>query len=502
MAGNGLIMQYFEWYLDDDGQLWNRLKEDAGHLKALGVTAVWTPPAYKATGTNDVGYGVYDLYDLGEFDQKGAIRTKYGTKAEYLGAIQALHAEGIAVYADVVLNHKAGADETERFLAYEVNPDNRQDKTTKPYEIEGWTKFTFPGRGDAYSAFKWSWEHFTGTDFNNENGKKAIYMIKGFEKGWADDESVDGEHGNFDYLMNSDIDYSHPAVVEEINKWADWYVNETGVDGFRLDAIKHINSHFVEELVKTIREKHGEDFYVVGEYWNYNYGELEGYLEATEFTFDLFDVALHQNFHLASQQGKDFDMRKLFDNTLIAKNPTHAVTFVDNHDSQPEQSLQSYVEPWFTPLAYGVILLRQEGFPCLFYGDYYGIKGPHPVEGQQGIIDKLLYLRANHAYGEQHDYFDHGNCVGWTRSGNEEHPFGLAVVLSNSEEGFKEMFVGEQYAGKTFADYTGNRGDKVVIAENGNGHFPVNAGSLSVWVQDGITPEEAFEAEATEGQEQ
>ena len=53
MAGNGLMMQYFEWYLDDDGQLWNRLKEDAKHLKELGITAVWTPPAYKATGTND-----------------------------------------------------------------------------------------------------------------------------------------------------------------------------------------------------------------------------------------------------------------------------------------------------------------------------------------------------------------------------------------------------------------------------------------------------------------
>ena len=64
------MMQYFEWYLDDDGQLWNRLKEDAKHLKELGITAVWTPPAYKATGTNDTGYGVYDLYDLGEFDQK------------------------------------------------------------------------------------------------------------------------------------------------------------------------------------------------------------------------------------------------------------------------------------------------------------------------------------------------------------------------------------------------------------------------------------------------
>ena len=308
MAGNGLMMQYFEWYLDDDGQLWNRLKEDAKHLKELGVTAVWTPPAYKATGTNDAGYGVYDLYDLGEFDQKGAVRTKYGTKAEYLAAIEALHAEGIAVYADVVLNHKAGADETERFRAYEVNPENRQEKRTDSYEIEGWTKFTFPGRGDKYSDFKWSWEHFTGTDFNNENGRKAIYMFKGFEKGWAEDESVDNEHGNYDYLMYTDIDYSHPAVVEEIKKWADWYIKETGVDGFRLDAIKHMNDHFVQDLVETIRAQHGDDFYVVGEYWKYRYGTMREYLEATDFTFDLFDVALHQNFHVASQQGKEYDL--------------------------------------------------------------------------------------------------------------------------------------------------------------------------------------------------
>ena len=60
----------------------------------LGVTVVWLPPAYKgAGGVHDVGYGVYDLYDLGEFDQKGTIPTKYGTKQEYLDAIDALQKE-------------------------------------------------------------------------------------------------------------------------------------------------------------------------------------------------------------------------------------------------------------------------------------------------------------------------------------------------------------------------------------------------------------------------
>ncbi|WP_373711291.1 alpha-amylase family glycosyl hydrolase, partial [Jeotgalibaca porci] len=109
MVENGLMMQYFEWDLPNDGQLWNNLKDDAKHLKELGVTAVWLPPAYKGTSQDDVGYGIYDLFDLGEFDQKGTVRTKYGTKEEYIQAIKALHEQGLSVYADVVLNHKAGA---------------------------------------------------------------------------------------------------------------------------------------------------------------------------------------------------------------------------------------------------------------------------------------------------------------------------------------------------------------------------------------------------------
>ena len=91
-----------------------------------GITDVWLPPAYKAaSGKQDAGYGVYDLYDLGEFDQKGSIETKYGTKDEYLKAIYELHKNNIKVYADIVLNHKMGADELEDVFAREAERDNR-----------------------------------------------------------------------------------------------------------------------------------------------------------------------------------------------------------------------------------------------------------------------------------------------------------------------------------------------------------------------------------------
>ena len=95
---NGVMIQYFEWNLPSDGKHWKRLKDDAKHLSEIGVSGVWIPPAYKGTSENDVGYGAYDLWDLGEFDQKGTVRTKYGTKQELIEAIEELHKYNINVY--------------------------------------------------------------------------------------------------------------------------------------------------------------------------------------------------------------------------------------------------------------------------------------------------------------------------------------------------------------------------------------------------------------------
>ena len=87
---NGTMLQGFQWELPADGRLWRQLAFRAIALRRLGFTAVWLPPAFKgAGGASDVGYGVYDLYDLGEFHQKGSTRTKYGSKLEYLLAIRA-----------------------------------------------------------------------------------------------------------------------------------------------------------------------------------------------------------------------------------------------------------------------------------------------------------------------------------------------------------------------------------------------------------------------------
>ena len=153
---NGVMMQYFHWYNEPDGSLWNQLAENAEHLAKVGITSVWLPPAYKGTaGGFDVGYGVYDIFDLGEFDQKGSVRTKYGTKEEYINAIKLAKAAGIRTYADVVLNHMLGGDHEEEAEATPMNPHNRHEAIGDLQKVKTWTHFTFPGRQGKYSSLEW-----------------------------------------------------------------------------------------------------------------------------------------------------------------------------------------------------------------------------------------------------------------------------------------------------------------------------------------------------------
>lgn len=476
---NGVIMQYFEWYIGSEKHLWNILKKEALYLSKIGITAIWTPPAYKgAAGKQDVGYGTYDLYDLGEFDQKGSIETKYGTKQEYLEMIHALHKVDIQVYGDIVLDHKMGADETQQIKAVSVNAQNREEVTSEEQLIEAWTKFTFPNRNDKYSSFHWGWEDFDGIDYDQKTKQNRIFRFYG--KDW--DSQVDDENCNYDYLMGADIDFTQPRVVEELTTWGKWYLDITDIDGVRIDAVKHIQFTFYKKWLDALRSYTKKEVFAVGEYWSSDVKDLIHYLETDQYVMSLFDVPLHYHFYEASCSNGNYDMSKLFDHTLVAYDECKAVTFVDNHDTQPGQALPSFVLDWFKPSAYAIILLRKQGYPCVFYGDYYGI--PHDsIPAKQDILNTLLHMRQNYAFGEQHDYFDDFSVVGFTREGNQEHPQGLAVILTDRIAGEKRMYVGKQHAACIFHDVLGHYEKDIIIDEEGFGLFHVLDGSLSVYAK-------------------
>jgi alpha-amylase len=487
---NGTMMQAFHWYLPADGSLWGSLSDETRELSDSGFSALWLPPAFKGrSGGFDVGYGPYDLYDLGEFDQRGSVRTKYGTKAEYLKLIAECHDRGMQVYADIVLNHKAGADAYETVKARRVRYDDRRVEYGDISDIYAWTSFTFPGRKGAYSPFTWSSKHFDGVDWDERTGESAIFKFVKPDSAWED--VVGDEKGNYDYLMFADIDFTEPEVLQEMRQWGAWYLRETGIDGFRLDAIKHISFDFFHYWLDAMRQESGRELFTVGEFWSYDRGMLELYLQKSSGRMSLFDAPLHLAFYQASRD-PGYDLRTLFDSSLVKDNPVKAVTLVENHDTQPLQSLESPVDFWFKPLAYACILLRRDGYPCVFYPDWFGASyvdrggdGDNyqislaPVPG----LEEMVKARRDLAYGEQRDYFDFPKVVGWTREGEPDKPgSGLAVLLSSGAEGWKWMEMGRAWAGRKMRDLLGKRREILTVNESGWAQFTVDARSLSVWV--------------------
>lgn len=474
----GTMFQTFHWYSPSHGNFWQELTGNMQTLKNAGFTSLWLPPAYKGMkGINDVGYGVYDFYDCGEFFQKGTTPTKYGTKQEYENCISKANDIGIHVYADIVINHKMGADEKQLLHDISiVDPYNRNDEIENLESIKLWTSFTFPGREGKYSEFQWEWEHFDAAIEND-----TIYKLKGKQF----ETLVDPDHDNYDFLMGVDLDFDNDTVKEEVLKWGKWYMDTFAVDGLRLDAVKHIHSHYYKDWIQELRNYTERNFFAVGEYWSGDIQRLKKYIHDTGGKIHLFDVPLHFNFYHASKQKSSYDMGSIFNNTLVKDIPYLAVTMVDNHDTQPLQSLESMVEDWFKPLAYAIILLRKEGYPCVFSADYLGAtytgNGKEiNLTSHKWIIDRFLEARNQYTFGQNRNYLDDRHIIGWTFEGDANYK-SMAVIMSNDNEGSKWMETGKP--DREYRDITGHHKTKIKTNDSGWGHFSTRGESISVWVE-------------------
>jgi alpha-amylase len=454
VAVNGVMLQGFYWDVpisNTQGTWWQVLGSKAAEFSTAGFTAVWLPPAYKGGSVYDVGYGVYDRYDLGEFNQKGTVPTRYGTLAQLQSTITALHGRGIQVYEDMVMNHLTSADAQEQFSYNGAN-----------YNV--YTSFTYPGRGNTYSSFKWHYYNFNGTQQAPNNG---WYQWNP----WDFQSYANGDA--YDNLLGSEIRYADVNQRTETKNWGNWITTKLSLDGYRLDATKHIQTSFVNEWLDAVKGTSGR--FAVSEAWFRNLSDMNNYAAATGGRTSLFDVPLHYTFQSMSSGNGAWDMRGLQFAGFTEANGPLSVSFVDNHDTdQQGGGLYSPVVN-LKMLAYAYILTREKGYPCVFYKDYYNYN-----LGTQ--ISRLMQIRKANAYGSAYEYtsVDDADYYAYSRAGDSTHK-GLMMILNDGSSA-RTKGITSPFKIATLTDKTGNYSGTITTDANGYGNFPVQARSYSVWV--------------------
>lgn len=391
-----VMLQAFYWDApakeDKVGEWWNHLAEKVPQLAASGFDALWLPPFCKAANPVSNGYDPYDYFDLGDFDQKGSVKTLYGNRAELESLIQAIHQHGMGAIADMVINHNSGGDEEE------VNPLDGQKR---------WTKFK-PASG----KFPRDWNCFHPSRYER-------VMIEG------------ENFGGFPHLC-----HRNPRVYEAMFEYARMIVEELDCDGFRFDFVKGFGAWMIGLLAKyQYQKKDGREFapFVVGEYWSGLEGVgtwLDEVLQVTDSQIAAFDFPLRYKLKDVCDT-PDYDLRNLTDGESVsAGRPFNAVTFVENHDMGGNEIVNDKM------LAYSFILTG-DGYPCVFWYDYFNCELARP-QTPNGI-DALIDAHHRYAGGESRILHADPDLYVMQRGGTEDQP-GLVYVLNN---------LGNQWSGRS-----------------------------------------------------
>lgn len=245
---------------------WDELTAKMPEIAEAGYTSLWLPPPAKAGSVFSVGYDLFDPFDLGDKNQRGTIRTKYGTKAELLQVVETAHRFGLRVYFDNIMNHR-GFDIPgyNSFAPTNLYPG----LTVQDFHLRRQADGTFRNWDNISDwANEWQIQHrpLSGLiDLANESG--SINENFGLAEGSTTNKvSFLRQPGSNAYYMDTNLPAiagpwrpfngaSGDPVVEDVNSYliraGMWMLNETKCDGFRFDAVKHTPSSFFGDTTAT-----------------------------------------------------------------------------------------------------------------------------------------------------------------------------------------------------------------------------------------------------------
>ncbi|NMM50885.1 alpha-amylase [Marinigracilibium pacificum] len=406
--GGGVIMQAFYWDVPAGGNWYNTIKSKISDWDAAGISAIWLPPVSKAmNGPYSMGYDPFDYFDLGEYNQMGSVETRFGSKNELISLINTAHNKNIQVYADIVINHNSGG-------ALENNPFTG----TKTY-----------------------------TDYNPASGKFFRSAGDFHPNNYANNDQ--GVFAGFPDLSHS-VPYVQGWLWKNSNSVAKYYKNVIGFDGWRFDYVKGFGGWVVRDWVNEVGG------FAVGENWDGNANNLKNWVNSTNRKASAFDFACYYKLDEAFDGN---DLTKLNADMLWKRDPSKAVTFVSNHDTDII---------WDKMHAYAYILTH-EGYPTIFYRDYEEWLNKDKLKN-------LIWIHRNLAVGNTSIlHVDNDEYIA-RRNGNP----GIVVYLNDSGS-WVERWVQTNWNSIRIKDYTGNSSWEPVTQGNGWVKIQCPPNSYTIW---------------------
>ena len=331
----------------------NGVTQKLDYLSDLGISAIWLMPINPSP--------TYHKYDITDYY---AIDRDYGTLADFRRLIDEAHQRGIAVLMDLVIHHTSIKHHW--FQEAAKGPDNPYRAFYKwmlPAEIKRRKLATRDITAD--SNERSPWHNVPGTDTRNPATEKYYGMF------WSG---------------MPDLNFDHQPLREEIYKIVRYWLTDVGVDGFRLDAARHLyreaeepkNHQFWEEFGQVVQAaKPGA--YLVGEVWT-RPNKVAPYFRGLQANFN-FDLALE--LEAIIQQGHDEnDVMAFLHETQAAYGEVND-RFIDalilsNHD---QNRIGSLLKGDLNKLKIAAnLLLTLPGNPYLYYGEEIGMLGLKPDE--------------------------------------------------------------------------------------------------------------------------
>ena len=284
----------------------------ADHIRRLGADAVYLSPIFESDTHG------YDTRDFRKVD------CRLGTNADFAAVCDTLHQAGIRVVIDGVFNHVGRG-----FWAFR---DVQEKKWDSPYK--DWFHINFDGESNYGDGF--------------------------WYEGWE---------GHYELVK---LNLRNPAVVDYLLSCVQFWREQFGIDGLRLDVAYCLDRDFLSRL-RAFTDQLDPEFFLVGETLHGDYNQWVG------------DGMLHSctNYECYKGLWSSLNSMNLFEIVHSLKRQfgpepwtlykgKHLLCFVDNHDVTRAASILQ--NPHHLPLLYG-LMFGMPGIPCVYYGSEWGEEG-------------------------------------------------------------------------------------------------------------------------------